>query len=183
MKKNKSANQICNNTIHPSLHLILSSCLPSISMQRKDIINCVVLIMPFDHATNTIVIFLKLWLRIFEWQSFKIPVCGAKICKVFGGKQKQLINPTKKCDACLEIYYYSVIFYFSSIFIYIFVNTSIWLEINFLAFAYNIHNILYGGRKEYLLLDGFKWIACYNHYVFLHFNQYFRFKIIYKMSR
>merc|ERR1719468_571981 len=57
MKKNKSANQICNNTIHPSLHLILSSCLPSISMQRKDIINCVVLIMPFDHATNTIVIF------------------------------------------------------------------------------------------------------------------------------
>merc|ERR1719468_355306 len=61
MKKNKSANQICNNTIHPSLHhpslhLILSSYLPSISMQRKDIINCVVLIMPFDHATNTIVI-------------------------------------------------------------------------------------------------------------------------------
>ena len=48
LMKNKSANKICNinNIFHPNM--IISSCLPPISMQKH--INYV-LFMPFDHAT------------------------------------------------------------------------------------------------------------------------------------
>lgn len=103
LMKNKSANKICNinNIFHPNM--ILSSCLPPISMQ-KDIIY--VLFMPFDHAT----IINFDYDFVFKWQSYKKKlVFGAKMYNAFRGKSsfsalKQLTNPTKKCDACFRIY-------------------------------------------------------------------------------
>merc|ERR1719354_484414 len=124
MKKNKSTNQICNNTIHPSLHLILSSCLPSISMQRKDIINCVVLIMPFDHATNTIVIFLNYDFVYLNGKVLKYRFVAPKIVSFLAGNKNNLSIQQRNVMPALE-FIIIVIFYFSSIFIYIFVNTSI----------------------------------------------------------
>ena len=62
MMKNKSANKICNNIFHPNM--ILSSCLPPISMQ-KDIIY--VLFLPFNHVT----IINFDYDFVFKWQSYK----------------------------------------------------------------------------------------------------------------
>ena len=80
LMKNKSANKICNinNIFHPNM--ILSSCLPPISMQ-KDIIY--VLFMPFDHAT----IINFDYDFVFKWQSYKKNwILARKFITLFAGK-------------------------------------------------------------------------------------------------